>query len=147
MGPVPIVGRYVALLKHGKICCLPQARENVLKPTDDRTGFICFFTGPTNTKFATIGLRTSREFFKPIAEPCKYNSRSTTLSIVKCSICLSQVIVPIIGCNRPKHKPLYELVSDYNSQLSHHTNYRWFIPPAGQLYNLSCACAAMSTSW
>ena len=41
--------------------------------------------------------------------------------------------MPIIGCNRPKHKPLYELVSDYNSQLSHHTNYRWFIPPAGQL--------------
>lgn len=40
------------------------------------------------------------------------------------------VLVPIIGCNRPKHKPLYELVSDYNSQLSHHTNYRWFIPPA-----------------
>lgn len=40
--------------------------------------------------------------------------------------------MPIFGCNRPKHKPLYELVSEYNSQVNHHTNYCWFIPPAGE---------------
>ena len=43
-----------------------------------------------------------------------------------------QVTVPIFGCNRPKHKPLYELVSEYNSQVNHHANYCWFIPPAGE---------------
>ncbi|XP_074610204.1 uncharacterized protein LOC141864376 isoform X2 [Acropora palmata] len=41
-----------------------------------------------------------------------------------------EVTVPIFGCNRPKHKPLYELISEYNSQVNHHTNYCWFIPPA-----------------
>ena len=53
------------------------------------------------------------------------------------SVTFQQITVPIVGCNRPKHKPLHELVNEYNSQVKHHTNYCWFIPPAGETNNLA----------
>ena len=43
--PALNAGKYGPRAKRTEICCLTQARENVLKPTDDKTGFaICFFT-------------------------------------------------------------------------------------------------------
>ena len=46
---------------------------------------------------------------------------------------MQQVSVPIEGCDSPKQKSLCELVEDYNSRTSHLANYRWFLPPAGEL--------------
>lgn len=58
-----------------------------------------------------------------------------------------EVTVPIFGCNRPKHKPLYELVSEYNSQVNHHANYCWFIPPAALHVDEHLEIPGDSISW
>ncbi|KAK3728436.1 hypothetical protein QZH41_009482, partial [Actinostola sp. cb2023] len=42
-----------------------------------------------------------------------------------------EIMVPLYGCSRPKHKSLFELVKDYNVEPCQLANFRWFLPPGG----------------
>ncbi|XP_048582483.1 uncharacterized protein LOC5520491 [Nematostella vectensis] len=58
-----------------------------------------------------------------------------------------EIMVPIEGCSRPKHKSLFELIKDYNVEPSHLANYRWFLPPAGLNAEVHTQIPSDTSSW